>query len=154
MSGNLQVGSNYIDFGTTGGIYEPAPGYGNFTIDVTSGEFATLGVTSGEGGQIQSLNEGTGTVTLPSAFITFNSGGSQYQLWATTIPAGMAGPFNYVQSGNTTTFTFQVEGYIENTNTSTNVGNFDLTFTFTYPGTPTQAFNNLPYNTPYTATNS
>jgi hypothetical protein len=57
--------------------------------------YQALGVTGGEGGTIQSLNEGTGAVTLPGPFITFATGGSNFQLNATNIPAGnFAGPFN------------------------------------------------------------
>jgi hypothetical protein len=150
----MQVGSNYIDFRTTGGVYEAAPGYGNFTVVNSAGEFATLGITNGETGAIQSLNEGTGPVTLPSAFITFSGAGSQYQLFATHIPAGTIGPFNFVQNGSMTTFTFQLQGVYRRCQHRTQVGNFDLTFTFTYPGTETQLLDNLPYDTSYGASNS
>lgn len=155
ITGNLQVGSNYVDFQTTGGTYEPAPGYGNFTVDSPPAPFSGYGVTSGESGQVQSLDEGTGPVTLPSAFITFNSGGSQYQLIATNIPAGdYAGPFNATANGSTTTFTFQVQGYIENTNTNSQVGNFDLTFSFVGQCPESTCFDDLPFDATYTATNS
>lgn len=153
---NCQVGSNYIDFlATTGqfaGEYVPAPGYGTFTVGALPGFYQSLGVTVGETGQIQSLNEGTGTVSLPTAFITFNGTGSQYELFATTIPAGTVGPFNYVQTGNVATITFQVEGNVLNVASEDLVGAFDLLFTFTYNGQFSALLNQLPYSAPCSAT--
>src|ERR1700761_1068156 len=96
INGDAQVGSNYIDFGQypNGAPYTPAPGYGTYEISlVNAGIFSSAGVTTGEFGTIQSLNEPPGAVTLPSAFMTFDTGGSNLQLWATNIPPGTAGPF-------------------------------------------------------------
>ncbi len=162
LTDGCQVGSNYLDFQATGGAYVPAPGYGNFTTNTVTPTYAALGVTGGEAGQIQSLNEPPGPVTLPSAFITFASGGSNYQLNATNIPAGnFAGPFNATQVSPTETdLSFEVLGNIFNTTTSTNTGTFDLVFRFTYPGPESAIFTSLPFNTicngfdntaPYTA---
>src|SRR5271165_3562971 len=74
--GDVQVGSNYVDFGQfpTGAPYAPAPGYGMYEISlVNAGIFSPAGVVPGEFGNIQSLNDGTGPVTLPTAFMTFDT---------------------------------------------------------------------------------
>jgi hypothetical protein len=154
---NCQVGpSNTIDFlatsGQYAGEYVPAPGYGTFTVGALSGFYQSLGVTVGETGQIQSLTGATGTVSLPTAFLTFNGTGSQYELFATTIPAGTVGPFTYVQNGNVATITFQVEGNVLNVSSDDLVGAFNLLFTFNYNGQFSALLNQLPYTAPCTAT--
>src|ERR1700739_3829788 len=68
INGDLQVSSNYLDFGQypNGAPYTPAPGYGTFEVSLSNtGMFANYGVTTGEFGTIQSLNK-VGTVKLPS----------------------------------------------------------------------------------------
>jgi hypothetical protein len=106
-----------------------------------------------EVGMIQSLNEGTGAVTLPSAFMTFNSGGSNLQLWATNLPAGAtAGPFTLTNSASGVIATFQVNGYVLNTSTNQQVATFSGMFTATFTGVTTTIFNNLPIDGPFTAT--
>src|SRR6185437_11741517 len=54
-----QIGPNYIDFGqyATGAPYIPYPGYGTFVVTSAGGLFSLAGVTAGESGSIQSLNE-------------------------------------------------------------------------------------------------
>jgi hypothetical protein len=71
INGDVQVGSNYIDFGQypNGAPYTPAPGYGTFEISlVNAGVFSNAGVTTGEFGNVQSLNEGPGPRHPPFAF--------------------------------------------------------------------------------------
>jgi len=147
LTSGCQIGSNYIDFQAGGGAYVPAPGSGTFTTQMVTPTYAALGVTSGESGTIQSLNEGTGTVALPGPFITFAGGGATDQLNATTIPAGSVGPFNFNQITPTDLdVSFEVEGNIFNTTSASNVGTFDLVFHFTYPGTEATLFSTLPVN--------
>jgi len=151
---SCQVGSNYIDFQTASQTYIPAPGYGQFTVGANLGQFSSLGITTGETGQIQSLNEGTGNLTpsIPS-FITFNGAGSQYTLTATYIPAGQtAGPFTLVDNGNgTSTATFEVEGNIDNNGSASGNG-FDIFFSATFPFPAATLFTNLPQDTTCIAT--
>lgn len=156
INGDAQVGSNYIDFGQypNGAPYTPAPGYGTFEVSlVNSGVFSGAGVTTGEFGTIQSLNEGTGGVTLPSAFMTFDTGGSNLQLWATNIPAGDVGPFVLTDTADGAVASFNVDGYIWDTNTNTKVDTFTGTFSATFDGqTVASLFTNLPIDTPFSAT--
>ena len=156
INGDAQVGSNYVDFGQypNGAPYTPAPGYGTFEVSlVNSGVFASAGVTTGEFGNIQSLNEGTGAVTLPSAFMTFDTGGSNLQLWATNIPPGAVGPFTLTDTADGAVASFNVDGYIWDTNTGSKVDTFTGTFSATFDGqTVADLFTNLPIDTPFSAT--
>jgi hypothetical protein len=156
INGDAQVGSNYIDFGQypNGAPYTPAPGYGTFEVSlVNAGVFSGAGVTTGEFGMIQSLNEGTGPVTLPSAFMTFDTGGSNLQLWATNIPAGTTGPFILTDTPDGAVASFDVDGYIWDTNTKSKVDTFTGTFSATFDGqTVASLFTSLPINTPFSAT--
>jgi PEP-CTERM motif len=156
INGDAQVGSNYIDFGQypSGAPYTPAPGYGTFEISlVNAGVFSSAGVTTGEFGTIQSLNEPPGPVTLPSAFMTFDTGGSNLQLWATNLPPGAVGPFTLTDTPDGAVVSFDIDGYIWDTNTSTKVDTFTGTFSATFDGqTVASLFTNLPINTPFSAT--
>jgi hypothetical protein len=161
INGDAQVGSNYIDFGQypNGAPYTPAPGYGTFEVSlVNAGVFSTAGVTTGEFGMIQSLSGsgpsmGTGPVTLPSAFMTFNTGGSNLQLWATNIPPGDVGPFTLTDTPDGAVASFDVDGYIWDTNKNSKVDTFTGTFSATFDGqTVADLFTNLPIDTPFSAT--
>jgi hypothetical protein len=149
INGDAQVGSNYIDFGQypNGAPYAPAPGYGTFEVSlVNGGVFADNGVTTGEFGQIQSLNEGTGSVTLPGPFITFNTGGSNLQLWATNIPAGDVGPFVLTDTANGAVASFNVDGTIKDSSNPSANTTFTGTFSATFDGeTVAQLFTSLPW---------
>jgi PEP-CTERM motif len=156
INGDAQVGSNFIDFGQfpNGAPYTPAPGYGTFEVSlVNAGVFSSAGVTTGEMGMIQSLNEPPGAVTLPSAFMTFDTGGSNLQLWATNIPAGDVGPFVLTDTPDGAVASFNVDGFIKDTNTGNNIDTFTGTFSATFDGqTVADLFTNLPINTPFSAT--
>jgi hypothetical protein len=156
INGDAQVGPNYIDFGQypNGAPYTPAPGYGTFEVSlVNAGVFSSAGVTTGEFGSIQSLNEPPGAVTLPSAFITFDTGGSNLQLWATNIPAGDLGPFVLTDTPDGAVLSFNVDGYILDTNTDTEVDTFTGTFSATFDGeTVAELSGDLPVDTPFSAT--
>jgi hypothetical protein len=156
IDGDAQIGSNYIDFGQypTGAPYTPAPGYGTFEVSqVNPGVFASGGVTTGEFGNIQSLDEPPGPVTLPSAFMTFDTGGSNLQLWATSIPAGTTGPFNLTDTPDGAVASFDVAGYILDTTTGAEVDTFTGTFSATFDGqTVASLFTDLPIDTPFSAT--
>jgi hypothetical protein len=154
--GDAQIGSNYIDFGQfpNGAPYTPAPGYGTFEVSlVNSGVFSSAGVTTGEFGTIQSLNEGTGPVTLPSAFMTFDTGGSNLQLYANNIPAGSVGPFQFTDTPAGAVLSFNVDGYVQNTSSGTATEDFTGTFSATFDGlTVAQLVTSLPIDTPFSAT--
>ena len=156
INGDAQVGSNYIDFGQypNGAPYTPAPGYGTFEVSlVNAGVFSSAGVTTGEFGTIQSLNEPPGPVTLPSAFMTFDTGGSNLQLWATNIPPGDVGPFTLTDTADGAVASFDVDGYVWDTNTGSKVDTFTGTFSATFDGqTVADLFTNLPIDTPFSAT--
>jgi hypothetical protein len=156
INGDAQVGSNYIDFGQypNGAPYTPAPGYGTFEVSlVNSGVFSSAGVTTGEFGTIQSLNEPPGAVTLTGPFMTFDTGGSNLQLWATNIPAGDVGPFTLTDTPDGAVASFDVDGYIWDTNSNSKVDTFTGTFSATFDGqTVADLFTNLPIDTPFSAT--
>lgn len=156
INGDAQVGANYTDFGQypNGAPYTPAPGYGTFEISlVNAGDFSNAGVTTGEFGNVQSLNEPPGPVTLPGPFMTFVTGGSNLELWATNIPAGAVGPYTLTDTPDGAVVSFDVDGYIYNTTTQTRVDNFSSTFTMSFTGqTVATLFANLPINTPFSAT--
>jgi len=158
ITGPLQIGSNYTDFGTgPGGPYTPAPGYGTFTVIQSTGDYLSDGIAVGSTGMIQSLNEGTGAVTLPRPFLTFNGAASGYQFVASDLPAGAtADPFTLTQDGTSVDATFQVIGTLVNTSTNAQVGNLTLNFVTIFPNTTVGAlFNSLPldgiYNAPAAA---
>ena len=154
-NGDLQVGSNYLDFGQypNGAPYTPAPGSGTFEVSlINTGMFANYGVTTGEFGTIQSLNT-VGTVKLPAPFMTFDTGGSNLQLWATTIRAGNVGPLVLTHTTDGAVASFNVEGYVFDTNVNQKVGLFTGTFSVTFDGTNvTNLISHLPINTPFSAT--
>jgi hypothetical protein len=156
INGDAQVGANYIDFGQypNGAPYTPAPGYGTYEISlVNAGVFASAGVTTGEFGTIQSLNEPPGPVTLPSAFMTFNTGGSNLQLWATNIPPGAVGPFTLTDTSDGAVVSFDLDGYIWDTNSMSKVDTFTGTFSATFDGeSVADLFTSLPISTPFSAT--
>ena len=156
INGDAQVGSNYIDFGQypNGAPYTPAPGYGTFEVSlVNAGVFSSAGVTTGEFGTIQSLNEPPGPVTLPGAFMTFDTGGSNLQLWATNIPPGAVGPFTLTDTPDGAVASFDVDGYIKDTSSGKNVDTFTGTFSATFDGeTVADLFTSLPIDTPFSAT--
>jgi hypothetical protein len=115
-----QIGSNYIDFGqyATGAPYAPAPGYGTFTVINVGGLFSLEGVTTGESGSIQSLNEAAGIPSTP--LITFSSGGSNLSLDASTVgPLAVNGGF----FGSIVSF--EITGTVSSSTTGT-LGDFIL----------------------------
>lgn len=151
IAGQLQVGSNYTDFGNLAGtVFTPAPGYGAFQVTAVDavGALTTAGVTVNETGGVQSLNEPPGTVTLPGPFITFSAGASNIQLWATNIPAGAtAGPFTLSNVSGGVLAQFAVNGYVFNTTSGAQTGLFTSIFDVAFPGATTSTiFNNLPIN--------
>jgi hypothetical protein len=154
INGDAQVGSNYIDFGQypNGAPYSPAPGYGTFEVSlVNSGIFSAAGVTTGEFGNIQSLNEGIGSVTLPSAFMTFNTGGSNLDLYATNIPGGTVGPFTLMDTAAGAVAAFNVDGYI--TRNGVEVATYEGDFSATFAGeSVSQLLSSLPVDSPFSAT--
>ncbi len=156
ISGDAQIGSNFIDFGQypNGAPYTPAPGYGTYEVSlVNAGIFSNAGVTTGEFGMIQSLNEGTGTVTLPSAFMTFDAGGSNLSLYATSVPAGTVGPYFLTNTAEGAVASFNVDGTIKDSNNPSLQEQFTGTFSITFDGVSVaQLFGDLPVNTPFSAT--
>jgi len=135
ITGGAQLGSNYLDFGNypKDSSYTPAPGSGAFEVTgLKPGVFSLMGVKTGEFGAIQSLDEGTGPLSMSSPFMTFKTGGSDLQLWATSIPAGSVGPYTLKQSGSAVVATFNVDGYVLDTSTGKDVDTFDGFFTVTF----------------------
>lgn len=154
IQGELQLGSNYIDFGqSAAGPFTPAPGSGVFQVTAIDpvGVFTTAGVTTGEMGTVQSLNQSPGLVMLPSAFITFNTGGSNLQLFATQILAEPFGAFQLLDVPPGVLGEFFVNGSIFNTGVQT--GSFKSTFRVAFAGTTIAQLlgNQLPINAPFCA---
>lgn len=155
INGEVQISSNHIDFGQfpNGAPYASAPGCGNFEVSlVNAGAFAMAGVTTGEFGKIQSLNT-TGPLSLSAPFMTFDSGGSNLQLWAMNIPAGGTGPFVMTDTPDGVVASFDVEGYVWNTTTMSKVDTFTGTFSTTFDGMTAADFANAtPMMAPFSAT--
>jgi hypothetical protein len=166
IDGAASVGSNYISFGSTpnSGPFVAAPGTGEFMTTLpVGGMFAANGVTSGEIGNITSLdavNEPAGTVlATPVQFMTFSTGGSNLTLFLTELAAGPnpASPFNLTTISNGAGGTdviaaFAVSGYIANSTDGSNTpytGTFSATFDNT---TILDLETNLPQTTPFSAT--
>jgi len=158
INGDAQVGSNYIDFGNypMGTVYTPAPGYGTFVVSlVNAGVFQDAGITGGETGTIQSLNEPVGPTTLPGPFMTFDTAGSNLQLWVTNIPEGSipGSPFTLTDTADGAVAAFNVDGYIWDTNTMSKADTFTGTFSATFDGqTVASLLSNLPIDSPFSAT--
>ncbi|HEY2052061.1 MAG TPA: PEPxxWA-CTERM sorting domain-containing protein [Caulobacteraceae bacterium] len=157
INGDAQVGAKTINFGQypNGAPYAPPPGYGNFQVSlVNSGVFATNGVTTGEFGMIQSINEGPGPITLPTAFVKFDTGGSNLQLWATDIAPGNHGAFTLVDTPFGSVGAIDVKGYVLDTTTSKRLGDFTMTASATFAGESVAQLlaSPLPIDTPFSAT--
>jgi hypothetical protein len=130
FTGVASVGSNFIDFGTTstGGPYVTAPGYGSFMVtQPVAGVFATAGVTNGETGSIESLQNG---VTFVQPFMMFNGAGSSVTLDISAVnPGSTIGPFNLADTPSGATASFSVNGTVMNgTSTMPYMGVFSATF--------------------------
>ena len=136
FEGDAQLGTNSIDFGTfSGGApYAAPPGTGVVQVESANGVFSTDGVAAGELGAIQSLSVGTGTFALPSAFMTFGTGGSNLQLWATDVPVGSGGPFVVSNTTGGVDVAFDVNGYIVDTKTDSKIDNLSGVFTMFFSG--------------------
>lgn len=156
INGNAEIGSNYIDFGQYpyGSSYSSAPGYGDFEVSlVKPGVFASAGVTTGEFGTIQSVNEGTGNIALSSPFMTFNTGGAALTLNATSIPGGNLGPFVLTDTSFGAVVSFDVDGSVVDVANPVLNQQFIGTFAMTFAGeTVAELLNQLPAAAPFTAT--
>ncbi|HTW95101.1 MAG TPA: PEP-CTERM sorting domain-containing protein [Tepidisphaeraceae bacterium] len=157
ISGDVEIASNYVDFGQfpNGAPYTPAPGYGTFEVSlVNSGDFSQAGVTTGEFGMIQSLNSSSpGTITLPGPFMTFDAGGSNLQLWATLLPAVQDGIYDLTDTPFGVVVSFDVGGYIYDTSTDEDTDYFTGTFSATLDGITSAEFaSDTPIDTPFSAT--
>ncbi len=165
INGLADVGTTFINFGnpSTGDAFVPYPGYGSFLVSlVNPGIFQTGGVTPGEGGAIQSLNvavEPPGVTLTPTPgvtapFMTFNTGGSNLQLYLTMLPLGTlpGSPFTLTDTANGATAAFNANGFVYDTTTKTETP-FTGTFSATFNGTTVaQLITSLPVNTPFSAT--
>ena len=160
INGDVQVSSSAISFGQypNGAPYAPAPGYGTFQVSiVNSGIFGSNGVTTGEFGTIQSLSNSTAAVSptpgssLP--FMTFDSGGSNLQLYLTELlPGSSSGPYTVTDLPDGAILAFNVDGYVYNTSTLART-NFTATFSATFDGmTAAELLGGIDPNTPFTGT--
>lgn len=145
-----QITLNSIDFGQypTGAPFSPAPGYGSFdVISVQAGEFFSLeGVTSGESGSIQSLNDATaGASSAANApFVRFAGGGSDVLLFATDLtPGSTIGPLTLSGTIAGTILSFDLTGVVSSTTVGT-LGDFTLICAASFSGmSPTQLIDSL-----------
>jgi PEP-CTERM motif len=155
INGDAQVGSNFVDFGQypTGAPYASPPGYGSYEVSLVNGVFAANGVTTGEMGMVQSLNAVPGPVSLSTPYLTFDTGGSNLQLWATNIPAGNHGAFELNDTPDGAVGSFDLDGYVFDTTTGTKLGTFMMVASATFTGeTVAQVLASLPLETPFSAT--
>jgi hypothetical protein len=144
FNGDAEISGSNISFGQypNGAPYAPAPGYGKYEVSlVNPGLFQDAGVTTGEFGNIQSLNAVTtpvGTKLNPTPgsslpFMTFDTGGSNLQLFLTELVAGTSGPFTLIDTSFGAVAAFNVDGFIYNTTTMQET-NFTGTFSATFDG--------------------
>ena len=162
ISGDARVGANYIDFGVypQGEPYVPAPGFGTFEVtSPVTNIFSTNGVRAGEFGSIQSFSsalETVGTTLSPAVkFMTFETGGSNLQLFLTRLYQGnlpTSSPFILSDTVVGATAAFDVTGYILNTNDNSKTA-FTGLFSTTFSGmTVAQLIGELPVDTAFSAT--
>lgn len=163
INGEMQVATSAISFGQypTGAPYAPAPGYGSFEVSlINSGIFLSNGVTTAEFGTIQSLN-GTTPLGVPLnptpgsslPFMTFDTGGSNLQLYLTELlPGSTIGPFTLTDTPDGAVLAFAVNGFVYNTLTTTRTS-FTGTMSATLDGMTSGDFISANYvDTPFTGT--
>ncbi|HSZ51797.1 MAG TPA: PEPxxWA-CTERM sorting domain-containing protein [Caulobacteraceae bacterium] len=157
INGDAQVDSSTINFGQfpAGPPYAPPPGYGSFEVSlVNPGVFASNGVTVGESGMIESIPAVAGPVTLPTAFMTFDIGGSNLQLWATNVAAGNHGPFTLIDTPFGAVASLNTSGYVLDTTTSKRLGDYTMIASATFAGETVAELlaSPTPIETPFSAT--
>jgi hypothetical protein len=138
INGDAQVGPSFMNFGNfpTGSVYTPSPGYGTMIVSQTPGGiFESAGVTAGETGKIQSLSAAMtppGAILTPDPnsslpFMTFDTGGSNLELFLTQLVAGNAGPFTLTDTQSGAVASFNINGFVYN---KTDGSREDITGTF------------------------
>lgn len=145
-----QIGPNSIDFGQSaaGAPFSPAPGYGTFdVISAGAGFFSLEGVTNGESGSIQSLDELAGPTDMP--FLTFSGGASNISLYATELARGAtSGPLTLAGLPFGTALSFELFGDVSSSETGA-LGIFTLTCSAEIVGmSPAQLLGSLAGGTP------
>lgn len=145
IDGEAQVSSSAISFGQypNGAPYTPAPGYGTYEISlVNDGMFQSNGVTTGEFGTIESLSSATtpvGVMLNPTPgssqpFMTFDTGGSNLQLYLTElVPGSTSGPYTITDTTDGAILAFNVDGFVYDTTTMQRM-NFTATLSATFAG--------------------
>ncbi len=163
FNGEVQLSNNSIDFGQfpAGAPYVTAPAYGTFEVSlVNPGVFASAGVTTGEFGMVQSINEATtvpGTTMNPNPttalpFIKFDTGGSNLELFLTQLFPGndSAGALSFTNTTNGAVASFALSGFIYDLTTRSVQQNFTGTFSATFDSL--SAAQALPNMAPFSAT--
>jgi len=145
INGDADVGRTFINFGNfpLGTVYSPSPGYGIMQVaQPPLGLFLSQGVVAGEFGKIESLDAiqtPPGVVLAPNpstapAFMTFNTGGSNLKIFLTElVPGTTAGPFSLEDSHNGAIASFNMDGFVYNSNDGSRVG-ITGTFAATFNG--------------------
>ena len=167
LNGEAEVGTDYLSFGVypAGGPYTPAPGSGTYEVAApVANIFAANGVTTGEFGLITSLStslEPGGVVyATPVKFLTFDTTGSNLQLFLTELfvgnvpspPAPPNSPIVLGDPGSGATASVAFTGYVLNTTDNSHTpytGLFQATFAGT---TAAQLLASLPRHTPFSGT--
>lgn len=156
INGDAEIGSGFIDFGQypQGPPYAPGLDYGTFEVSLVNASiFSAAGITPGESGRIQSLNEGTGAITLETPFMTFDAGGSNLQLWITNMPAGSDDAVVFTNTPDGAVASFDVKGYVFDVNTNRAVESLTGTFSTTFVGDSTESLlEEMPVDSPISAT--
>lgn len=173
IDGNTQVTATQINFNTVWdgtGTYVASPGAGQFaTAEPIQSIFAANGVVASETGAIYSLDAtktpvGT-TIVPPMLFMTFSgttlsggtAGGTNLDLYLTQLVPGSfaaGSPFDFQQTSNGAVASFNVDGYVWNTTTSS-MTDFTGTFSATFNGLSVSELTNpanLPQDTAFTGT--
>ena len=170
INGAAMVGVTTIDFSNypTNTTFATPPAYGAFQVGAlpTPGDlFTANGVTSGEMGQIQSLSMALEPVRaaqfdtpyMNTPFMTFNTGGSNLQLFLTAVLQGSlapGSPYTITPGPNGPTVQFAIDGFVLNTTNNTRTpytGTFSQTLNGS-PNDPATLIGTLPIFTTFSGT--
>jgi hypothetical protein len=154
ISGNAQVGQNFISFGQYpgGDPYSPAPEMGVFSVSMlSSGIFTDAGVQAGQTGTIRSLEVNQQAV---QPFMSLQGSNAQVDMYLLQIAPGTAGPFTLWDTPNGAIVYMSFAGVVVSPGRLQNfTGTFSATFNgWTAASLLAEEAQGLSLTTPFSAT--